>query len=91
VSQGWSVALSGDGNAALVGGHNDNADAGAVWVFKRNGGNWSQDGHKLVGSGAVGSAQQGSSAALSADGKTAAIGGASDNAFAGATWIFVQP
>jgi hypothetical protein len=31
--QGFSVALSGDGNTALVGGPNDNGDLGAAWVF----------------------------------------------------------
>jgi hypothetical protein len=51
--QGQSVALSGDGNTALVGGPDDNNNLGAVWVFTRDSsGNWSQQGNKLVGSGA---------------------------------------
>ena len=33
VFQGESVALSGDGNTAIVGGAGDNAGAGAAWVF----------------------------------------------------------
>ena len=43
VSQGWVVALSGDGNTALVGGPSDNGGVGAVWVFVRqNGVAWRQ-------------------------------------------------
>jgi hypothetical protein len=32
-SQGWSVALSADGNTAILGGPGDNNEAGAAWVF----------------------------------------------------------
>jgi hypothetical protein len=31
--QGVSIALSSDGNTALVGGQGDNASKGAAWVF----------------------------------------------------------
>jgi hypothetical protein len=31
--QGFAVSLSADGNTALVGGRQDNNNAGAVWVF----------------------------------------------------------
>ena len=54
--QGISVALSADGNTAIVGGPGDNANAGAAWVFTRSGGVWTQQGSKLVGTGAVGTA-----------------------------------
>jgi hypothetical protein len=37
-SQGYSVALSGDGNTAIVGGHADNSYAGAAWVFVQSAG-----------------------------------------------------
>jgi len=44
-NQGCSVAVSADGNTALVGGYGDNDGVGAAWVFARNGGgNWSQQG-----------------------------------------------
>src|SRR2546421_310461 len=66
--QGHSVALSADGNTAIVGGNADNGNAGAAWVFTRSGGVWSQQGAKLVGTGAVGAANQGISVALSGDG-----------------------
>src|SRR5260370_305386 len=82
---GTSVALSADGNTALVGGFKDNGGAGAAWVWTRSGGVWTQQGPKLVGTGAVG-ADQGSSVALSADGNTALVGGSGDNGGVGAAW-----
>jgi hypothetical protein len=88
--QGTSVALSGDGNTALIGGPRDNAQAGAAWVFTRSGGAWSQQGPKLVGTGATGAANQGMGVALSADGNTALIGGPSDSSNAGAAWVFTR-
>ena len=55
--QGCSVALSADGNTAIVGGPVDNdSSTGAAWVFTRSGGVWTQQGSKLVGTGAVGTA-----------------------------------
>src|SRR5204863_4270271 len=59
--QGDSVALSSDGNTAIVGGSSDNSNAGAAWVFTRSAGIWTQQGAKLVGTGAVGNARQGQS------------------------------
>jgi hypothetical protein len=47
-----------------------------------------QQGPKLVGTGAVGSALQGASVSLSADGNTAIVGGPADNSLAGAAWVF---
>ncbi|HXP85948.1 MAG TPA: IPT/TIG domain-containing protein [Bryobacteraceae bacterium] len=92
VGQGWSVALSGDGNTAIVGGWYDNNYLGAAWVFTRANGVWSQQGPKLVGAGAAfgvaSYVQQGSSVALSADGNTALVGGFRDNGAVGATWVF---
>src|SRR5262245_27071482 len=52
--QGSSVALSADGNTAIVGGPRDyNGYAGAAWVFTRGAGGWTQQGSKLVGTGAI--------------------------------------
>ena len=73
--QGIAVAISGDGNTAIVGGYFDNAFLGAAWIFTRSGGVWSQQGTKLVGTGAVGDCVQGFSVAISADGNTAIVGG----------------
>jgi hypothetical protein len=88
--QGWSAALSGDGNTAIVGGPGDNSWSGAAWVFTRAGGVWSQQGSKLVGTGAVGPAFQGWSVALSNDGNTAIVGGYRDNGYNGAAWVFTR-
>jgi predicted hotdog family 3-hydroxylacyl-ACP dehydratase len=88
--QGYAVALSADGNTAVVGGFGDNSDNGAAWIFTQSGGVWTQAGSKLTGTGAVGTARQGFSVALSADASTAAIGGYEDNSFNGAAWVFSQ-
>jgi hypothetical protein len=98
--QGMSVALSADGNTAIVGGWSDNSKTGAAWVFTRNGGVWTQQGKKLVGTDAVGRARQGISVALSADGNTAILGGPEDNpgnrstpfglGATGAAWVFTR-
>jgi hypothetical protein len=88
--QGHSVALSGDGSIAIMGGPGDHADTGSTWVFARSGDVWTQQGNKLVGSGAVGAASQGSSVALSADGNTAIVGGVEDNSYIGAVWVFIR-
>ncbi len=87
-AQGWSVGISADGNTVIVGGLWDSSYTGAAWVFTRSGGVWSQQGGKLVGSGAVGAAYQGYSVAISADGNTAIVGGVGDDGFAGAAWVF---
>lgn len=90
VLQGTSLALSADGNTAIVGGPADNGDLGAAWVFVRMNGVWTQQGDKLVGAGAVGSSIQGYSVALSADGNTALVGGYCDDNCVGALWVFVR-
>ncbi len=88
--QGKSVSLSADGNTALVGGPEDNSGVGAVWVWTRSGETWTQQGAKLTGTGAVGAAWQGRSVSLSADGNTALVGGAQDNGFTGAAWVWTR-
>ena len=88
--QGWSVAVSADGGTAIVGAPLDSNSSGAAWVFTRRGSVWSQQGSKLVGTGAAGLAQQGTAVAITADGATALVGGPADY-WAGATWAFVTP
>ena len=92
--EGASVALSADGRTAIVGGPIDTGGAsdlvGAVWVYTRNGNVWSQQGGKLVGTGSLWGAKQGSSVALSSDGNTAVVGGPTDNAGTGAVWVFTR-
>jgi hypothetical protein len=92
VHQGAAVALSADGNTLAVGGYSDNNELGATWVFTRNGTSWTQQGDKLVGTGAAANsyAQQGYALALSADGNTLAVGGQQDDNNIGATWVFTR-
>jgi FG-GAP repeat/Domain of unknown function DUF11 len=90
---GWfgaSVALSGDGTTALVGGTNDAGTTGAAWVFTSSGGAWTQQGAKLTGGGEAGGALFGIGVALSADGNTALVGGYADDGQAGAGWVFAR-
>ena len=88
-AQGWSVALSSEGNTAIVGAPFDNGNIGAAWVFTRSGGVWTQQ-TKLTGSDATAGAQQGFSVALSSLGDTAIVGGPSDNQGVGAAWVFTR-
>ncbi|HLJ44664.1 MAG TPA: hypothetical protein VKU01_01565 [Bryobacteraceae bacterium] len=87
VPQPTSVALSGDGSIAIVGGASDISGAGAVWIFTGSGGLWIEQGSKLLGAGAAGVAGQGSAVSISGDGGTLLWGGPLDNAFTGAAWI----
>jgi hypothetical protein len=52
-SFGAAVALSGDGNTDLIGEPAANSGIGAVWVFTRSAGVWSQPDTRLSGSGGV--------------------------------------
>jgi hypothetical protein len=88
--QGNALAVSADGNTAIVGGDQDNSQRGAVWIYTRSGGMWTQQGTKLVGTGAIGAAFQGISVGLSADGNTAIAGGSADNGNQGAAWVYTR-
>ena len=87
---GSSVALSDDGNTALIGGPLDRNELGAAWVFTRSGSTWTQQGSKLTGSGESGKGQFGDSVALSGEGTTALIGGNGDHGETGAAWVFTR-
>jgi hypothetical protein len=87
---GEAVALSSDGNTALLGGWEDDSRVGAAWVFTRSGSSWTQQGEKLTGAGEVGPAQFGMRVALSGDGDTALIGGPEDNGRIGGAWVFTR-
>jgi hypothetical protein len=80
-SGGQSVALSSDGNTALIGGERAN------WVYTRSGSTWTQ---QATLSDATKYAEFGRSVALSGDGNTALIGGPGDNKGVGATWVFTR-
>jgi hypothetical protein len=90
--QGHSVSLSADGNTAIIGGNKDSLGLGAVWIFVRNGGVWSQQGNKLVGKASIGNviSGQGYSVSLSADGNTAIVGCPYSNKDVGAALIYTR-
>ena len=71
---GKSVALSGDGSTALVGGPTDAENSGAAWVFTRSGSSFAQPGTKLTGVLEGGEGHFGASVALSSDGNDALVG-----------------
>lgn len=60
--QGNAVAISADGNTAIVGASGD--DGGSVFIYTRSGTTWTQQGSKLVGTGGTGIAHQGYSLSL---------------------------
>ena len=94
---GYSVALSADGNTALIGAvledTSPNSDNGAAYVFTRTAGVWTQQ-QKLLASDAASNEEFGISVALSADGNTALIGAdkedTSPNTNNGATYVFTR-
>ena len=88
VGFGSSIALTSDGDTALISSLGDNTSRGAAWVFTRTGNTWTQQGAELTGRGEIGPGRFGSATALSADGATAIIGGPFDNHAHGAVWTF---
>ena len=88
---GDSVALSADGEKALIGGRRASGELGAAWVFKPEGSTWTQQGTELTGGEEWGRGGFGSSVALSGDGETALIGGEEDRRKIGAAWVFATP
>ena len=87
---GSSVALSGDGNTALIGAYKDvsNGDIGAAYVFVREGSGFWSEGQKLIGSGE--GFHFGKSVSLSGNGKTALIGDPAENFQTGTTYAYVR-
>lgn len=88
--QGKAVAISADGNTCAVGGSGDEDGIGAVWVYNRSNGVWSQNGKKLQGSGFPSNANQGSSLAMSGDGKTIIVGSVVMEQVNAPVWVFTD-
>jgi hypothetical protein len=87
---GRSVALSADGETALIGDPSAVSQRGSAWVYKHEGSDWVADGQPLTDSEQSRIAHFGRSVALSSDGKTALIGGPGDSGFVGAAWVFTR-
>lgn len=86
---GSSVAISANGGVIAVGASGAGALAGAVLVYTFDAalGLYVLQ-TELVGTGAVGAAQQGTSVKISSDGTTIVSGGPADNVNTGAVWTF---
>jgi hypothetical protein len=98
---GRSVALSGDGNTALIGSPRQAEpcpgepasmcpNQGAVWVFTRSGGAWTRTGSLTGGPEEVIAGRFGRSVAISADGSTAIVGAPADRVGRGSAWMFTR-
>jgi len=89
-SFGRSVALSADGETALIGAPGIESTQGAAWVFTNSGSGWSGHGTRLLGGGGEAEHGFGSSVALSGDGATALVGAPRDQSDLGAAWVFAD-
>jgi hypothetical protein len=90
IGVGTSVALSADGNTALIGSFPDPSSPGAVWVYVRSGTSWIEQ-QKIVPTDPSQGELFGSDVALSGDGTTALVGGgASDDSDGGGAWVYVR-
>jgi hypothetical protein len=85
--QGSSVALSADGDVAVVGGFAHDSNAGAATVFTRRGAEWTQE-KELIGHRGEGKAAP--SVAVSADGSIVLFGEPDDNGGRGAALVFTR-
>jgi hypothetical protein len=85
---GRSVALSGDGETALIGAPAQHAGHGRAWVFTGSGSSWAAQGGALAGAGEQGEGHFGRSVALSGDGRVALVGAPGDSGYIGAAWVF---
>jgi hypothetical protein len=72
---GSSVAISADGNTAIIGGPQYGSSTGAVWIFNRSNSTWSQNTtFSSITAPTLARGNFGGSVALSADGLTALVG-----------------
>jgi len=94
---GFSVAISGDGNTAIVGAYREDPDsitwAGSAYIFTRSGVTWGQQA-KISASDKAGSDFFGYSVAISSDGNTAIVGAYGEDpdgaGNAGSAYIFTR-
>ena len=88
---GVSVALSANGQEALVGAPFDGPNnSGAVYAFARSGSSWTPLGGPILDGEQLEGSYFGISVALSEDGSTAVVGGLGANGGEGAAWIFTR-
>lgn len=92
---GTSVALSSDGKALVIGGPGTST-LGAFWIYKIVSGTWTVEGSKLVPNDAIGTANVGSSVAITmvTDVENEAnyhvyVGGRTSSTNVGAVWYYI--
>jgi hypothetical protein len=92
---GGAVALSTDGNTAIVGAPQDNNFAGAAWIFSRSGNTWSEvtrlaanDAISPPCNSSIEEEGQGWAVAISADGTIVLVSSPGDNNGQGAVWAY---
>jgi len=87
---GYSVAISGDGNTAIVGAYREDAggtsDAGAAYIFTWSNSNWSEQ-QKIQASDKQAGDNFGNSVSISEDGNTAIVGANYEDAVVGTNTI----
>jgi hypothetical protein len=84
--QGYSIAMTSDGNTMAIGSPGDNNNRGAVWI-------WHATGQPLIKIVGPAGSYFGSSVAFSGSldsGNTLAIGGFGDNGNTGAVWVYTR-
>ena len=92
---GYSVAISSDGNTAIVGAYGEDTsgtNAGSAYIFTRSGTTWSQEA-KIQASDAQANDQFGYSVSISSDGNTAIVSAlfeATGGTYAGAAYVFTR-
>ncbi|MGO9951244.1 MAG: PKD domain-containing protein [Dissulfurispiraceae bacterium] len=84
---GDGLAISGDGNTALIGAPGKNSDMGAAYVFTLSGGTWSQQ-QELTASDGAANDGFGLITALNDNGTTALISAAAKNSEQGAVYVY---
>ena len=91
---GYSVAISSDGNTAIVGvQYGDDpivgTDVGSAYIFTRSGSSWTQQ-QEIKASDAAPGDYFGYSVSISSDGNTVIVGAPIDNSTAGSAYIFTR-
>ena len=90
---GESVAISGDGNTAIVGAQYEDpdgtSDAGAAYIFTWSGTSWSEQ-QKIQSSDKQSGDRFGNSVAISENGNTAIVGAYAEGFASGAAYIFTR-
>ena len=89
-ADGITAIVCGSDDSPIVINGNSGGSVGAAWVFTRSGRVRSKQGPKLVGTGAIGGAEQGYSVSLSADWNTAIVRAFFDDNQLGAACVFTR-